>query len=110
MPPCGNLRLQSEPDLLLLRSYTVAKMLEFHQSIWSVQEVGSVCAHIHSQSRALSVPSLEQILNAMFSSVAMPVPLQSQHLHMFTADNLWEESLQFQEDGLRNWDRKNRLD
>jgi len=29
---------------------------------------------------------------------------------LFTADNLWEESLQFQEDGLRNWDRKNRLD
>jgi len=60
------------------------RQLEFHHSIWSAQEVGSVCAHIHSQppTSALSVPSLEQLLNARFSSVAMPVPLQSQHLQI----------------------------
>ena len=38
------------------------RQLEFHHSIWSAQEVSSVCAHIHSQppTSALSVPSLEQ--------------------------------------------------
>jgi len=61
------------------------RQLEFYHSIWSAQEEGSVCAHIHSQppTSALSVPSLEQPqCHHGFANVVMPVPLQSQHLHI----------------------------
>jgi len=124
MPPCGNLRLQSEPDLLLGSHYC--------KGIWSfttVHEVGRcvclrviVCVHASVVSHNLQHGLSLHWSNSMFYSVAMPVPLQSQHLHIPQDQWHWqdynhsnclpqrEKSLQFQYNRLRNWDRKNRLD
>jgi len=84
MPPCGNLRLQSEPDLLLLRSYCCKDSWSFTIVVFGVRRKQTVCVCTSQlPTSALFVLSLEQFLNAMFSSIAtMSVPLQSQHLHI----------------------------
>ena len=120
----GDLRLQSEPDLFL--ESAVTRKVGVSTTVCEGHELGScvcvclrvivcVCLCIHSQppAPALPVPSLEQPLNAMFYSVAIPVPLQSQHLHIPIDQWYWQgynrsncllqiisgKSLQFQEDG-----------